>query len=77
MPMTADQIIEEARHWPRERLAELVERLSLAMQAKVAPDIEDSWRQVTRRRVAELESGQVEAVPGEAVTDRVRQIVRR
>jgi putative addiction module component (TIGR02574 family) len=75
MPITLDQIIEEARHWPEEQVAELVDRLTQQLQP--APEIEAAWRSETRRRVAEIESGQVEGIPGEVVSDRIRRIVGR
>ena len=75
MPMTLDQIVEEARHWPAERVAELVDRLTQELQP--APEIEAAWSSETRRRVAEIESGQVPSVSGESVSDRIRKIVGR
>jgi putative addiction module component (TIGR02574 family) len=75
--MTLDQIVEEASHLPREQVAEVVDRLTLTLHADVDPDIEDSWKQETRRRLAELESGKVKAVPGDVVSNRIRKIVGR
>ena len=75
MPMTLDQIIEEARQWPVEQVAELVDRLTQQLQA--TPEIDAAWRSETRRRLAEIESAQVQGVPGEVVSDRVRRIVGR
>ena len=77
MPMTLDQIVEEASHLPREQVAEVVDRLTLTLHADVEPEIEESWKQETRRRLAELESGGVQAVSGEAVSSRIRKIVGR
>jgi len=68
MPMTPDQIIEEASHVPREQVAEVVDRLMLALDSAVDPEIEMAWRQEARHRLAELENGQVVAVPGEVVS---------
>ena len=73
--MTLDQIIEEARQWPAEQVAELVDRLTQQLQA--TPEIDAGWRSETRRRLAEIESAQVQGVPGEVVSDRVRRIVGR
>ena len=73
--MTLDQIIEEARHWPAERVAELVDRLTQQLQPE--PEIDAAWRTEARRRVAEIESGQVQGVSGEVVSDRIRRIVGR
>ena len=75
MPITFDQIIEEARNWPADQVAELVDRLTQQLQA--APEIDAAWRSETRRRVAEIENGQVQGVPGEVVSDRIRRIVGR
>ena len=77
MPMTLDQIVEEASHLPREQVAEVVERLTSTLHTDVEPEIEESWKQETRRRLAELESGKVQAVPGEVVSNRIRKIVGR
>jgi ADP-heptose:LPS heptosyltransferase len=75
MPMALDQIIEEARHWPVEQVAELVDRLTQQLQP--VPEIAAAWRTEARRRVAEIESGQVQGVSGEVVSDRRRRIVGR
>ena len=77
MPMTLDQIVEEASHLPREQVLEVVDRLTSALHAGIDPENEASWRQETRRRLAELETGRVQALPGDVVSDNVRQIVGR
>jgi putative addiction module component (TIGR02574 family) len=41
------------------------------------PVIDQAWKQETRRRVAEIESGAVKAIPGEEVSTRIRKIVGR
>jgi putative addiction module component (TIGR02574 family) len=53
----------------------IIDRLPLTDE--IQPQIEESWKQETRRRVAELESGQVEAIPGDVVSRRIRKIVGR
>jgi putative addiction module component (TIGR02574 family) len=77
MPMTLAQIVEEASHLPREQVAEVVDRLTSALHTGVEPEIESAWKQETRRRLAELENGKVQAVPGEVVSRRIRKIVGR
>ncbi|MEI7733191.1 MAG: addiction module protein [Verrucomicrobiota bacterium] len=77
MPMTLDQIVAEASHLPREQVAEVVDRLTTALYADRDSVIEDSWKQEARRRLAELESGSVEANPGDVVSDNIRKIVGR
>ena len=77
MPMTLDQIVEEANRLPREQVAEVVDRLTSALHAGVDSEIEDSWKQETRRRLAELEVGRVQAIPGHVVSHAIRKIVGR
>ncbi len=75
--MTLDQIVEEANRLPREQVAEVVDRLTSALHAGVDSEIEDSWKQETRRRLAELEAGRVQAIPGHVVSHAIRKIVGR
>ena len=42
-----------------------------------APTIDFAWKQETRRRVAEIESGAVTGISGEEVSARIRNIVGR
>jgi len=77
MPMTSDQIVEAASQLPREQMAEVVDRLTSALHAGTDSEIEESWKQETRRRLADLESGRGQAVPGDVVGHRVRQLVGR
>lgn len=77
MPMTPNQIVEAARQLPRDQMVEVVDRLTLALGAEPDASIENAWKQETRRRLAELESGQVQAIPGEMVSERIRKIVGR
>jgi putative addiction module component (TIGR02574 family) len=75
MPMTLDQIVEEARHLPAEQVVELVDRLSEGLH--LGPEIEGSWEAETRRRVAEIEAGKVQGIPGPEVSARIRKVVGR
>ncbi|MBI4604611.1 MAG: addiction module protein [Planctomycetes bacterium] len=77
MPMTVDQIVDEARRLPPEQVAELVDRLTLALHQAIDPSVEDAWKQEARRRLAELEGGSVQGVPGDEVAARVRKIAGR
>ena len=75
--MTLDQIVEEVNHLSPAQVAELVDRLTLNLHHAVDPQIEDAWKQEARRRLAELESGQVKTIPGQEVSERIRKIVGR
>ena len=71
--MTLESIVEETRHLPADVVAELVDRILRARHGGIEPDLEQAWRNETRRRVAEIESGKVEGIPGDVVSARIRK----
>jgi len=75
--MSLEQIVEESRQLPRAQLAELMDRLAVEWHGGIAPEIETAWKEETRRRVAEIQSGQAEFVPGEQVMAELRKIAGR
>jgi putative addiction module component (TIGR02574 family) len=75
--MTIEQIVEETRLWPNDLVAELVDRIMLAKHGVEDPTLNPAWRPLVARRVAEIRSGKIEGVPGEAVSARIRKIVGR
>ena len=76
MTITLEQIIEETRHWPPEKVGELVGRLTGDLDTS-NPETEAAWNQETRRRLAEIETGTVRPVDGEIVSARICQILSR
>ncbi len=74
--MTLNEIVEEVRHWPQEQVTALVDQLASTMHGE-DPTIEAAWRQETRQRIAEIESGAVQGIPGEEVSARIQRIVSR
>lgn len=75
MPLTVEQIVEETRHWPPDRLAQLVDSLSVELNQGISPDVAGAWKQEARRRLAEIEGGEVLPVDGDQVSAQIRQIV--
>lgn len=75
--MTIEQIVEETRLWPKDAVAELVDRIMFAKHGVDDPALSPAWRSAVARRVEEIRSGKVEGVPGEAVSARIRKIVGR
>jgi putative addiction module component (TIGR02574 family) len=75
MTLTLDQIVEETSQLPDDVFAELVDRMFLAHHGGIAPDVEAAWKKEIDRRLAEIESGQVQCVPGEEVMARVRKTI--
>ena len=76
MPITLDQIVEETRHWPPEKVGELVGRLTEDLHAS-DPETEAAWKTEIDRRIAEIQNGKVQAIPAEEVSARIRKILGR
>ena len=74
MPITLDQIVEETREMPSEVVAELVDRIMVARHGGVESPVASAWKEETRRRIAEIESGEVKGVPLEESLARARKI---
>ena len=72
--MTLDQIIEETRHWPPEKVGELVERLTEDLHTS-DPEVEAAWQSEVAQHIAEIQSGKVQGISGEKVSAQVRKIV--
>ena len=76
VPLTLEQIIEDTRHWPPEKVGELVGRLTEDLHAS-DPETEAAWKAEIDRRIEEIQSGEVQGIPGEEVSARIRKIVGR
>lgn len=76
MPSTVDEIVEETKHWPPERVGELVDRLTEDLHGS-DPEIEAAWKTEVNRRIEEIESGKVKGIPAEEVSVRIQKILKR
>jgi putative addiction module component (TIGR02574 family) len=76
VPITVDQIVEEARHWPPEKVGELVGRLTEDMHAG-DPKTDAAWKTEISRRIEEIQTGKVQGIPPEEVSARIRKILGR
>jgi putative addiction module component (TIGR02574 family) len=74
--MTLEQIVEETRHWPPEKVGELVARLTGDLHAG-DPETEAAWKAEIDRRLEEIQSGKVQGVPVEQVFEKARGILGR
>ena len=77
MHLTLDQIVEETREWPEDVVADLVDRILRAKYRDVAPSVDAAWHDEIQQRVNDIRSGEVQGVPGEEVSARIRKIVGR
>ena len=77
MPMTVEQIVEETSQWPEDVVAELVDRIMVAKHGGVDAGVESAWKVEAQRRLAELQSGQVQGIPLEDTLARARKLIGR
>jgi putative addiction module component (TIGR02574 family) len=73
MTATTEQLLTAALTLPDGDRLDLVEGLIASLQPADRPPIDDSWRDIVRRRSAELRSGQVTPVPWAEVKRRGRE----
>lgn len=72
---TSEEIFREAMTLPPEVRAELAERLIGSLAEDVSPEITSAQLAEVRRRIVEVESGQVEMIPGDEVLARARRLL--
>jgi putative addiction module component (TIGR02574 family) len=63
MSLTTEELLDAALALPDPDRLEFVEALAASLQPADRMPLEESWREVIRRRSAELRSGVVAAVP--------------
>ncbi|MSU36445.1 MAG: addiction module antitoxin RelB [Pedosphaera sp.] len=76
VPIILEQIIEETRHWPPEKVGELVGRLTEDLHAS-DPETETSWKTEIERRIEEIQTGKVQGIPVEEVFEKAKRILGR
>jgi putative addiction module component (TIGR02574 family) len=72
---TSEEIFREAMTLSLEVRAELAERLIGNLAENVAPEITKAQLAEVKRRIAEVESGEVELIPGDEVLARARRLL--
>ena len=76
VPITLEQIVEETRHWPPEKLSELVGRLTEDLHAS-DPETYVAWKTEIDRRIEEIQAGKVQGIPAEEVFEKAKRILGR
>jgi putative addiction module component (TIGR02574 family) len=77
MPLTLEQISEEAMHLPPASRAELAEKLVESLDFPESDVIQTLWASEAIRRRDDVRCERVAPVPGEQVIAEVRRIVGR
>lgn len=70
--MKTDDLISEVTSLPAEERAMVADRILKSLDPPES-DIDAQWAEVAKRRLAELRSGHVQAVPGEKVFTEIRK----
>ncbi len=73
--VTSEEIFRDAMALPPDARAELTERLVESLAQDVSPDITSAQLAEVRRRIAQVESGEVELIPGDEALARVRNLL--
>ena len=77
MTTVADTVYDKALSLPADARISLVERLLSSLNLPTQPEIDRLWADEAERRVAQIDRGEVELIPGEKVFERIRQKYRR
>ena len=72
---TSEEIFRDAVALPPDARAELTERLIESLAQDVSPEITSAQLTEVRRRIAQVESGEVELIPGDEALARVRNLL--
>lgn len=71
----SEEIFRDAVALPPDVRAELTERLIASLAEDIAPEISSAQLAEVRRRIAQVESGEVALIPGDEVLARVRRLL--
>lgn len=72
---TSEEIFREAMTLAPEVRAELAERLIGSLAEDVSPEITSAQLAEVRQRIVQVESGEVELIPGDEVLARARRLL--
>jgi len=72
MKATTKELIAEAISLPVEERALMLDSLLRSLNAP-SGDVDKKWVAVAQRRLAELRSGEVKAIPGDEVLGKIRE----
>jgi len=73
MLTAVDKVIDEAIELPADTRISLVDRILISLNLPVHPDIDQRWADEAERRVAEVDRGEVELIPGEEVFAKIHR----
>lgn len=73
MRTAIDKVVDEALELPVEARIGLVDRILASLNLPTRSDIDRLWAEEAERRLAEIDRGEVDLVPGEEVFNKIRR----
>jgi putative addiction module component (TIGR02574 family) len=77
MPLSLDQLAQEALQLPAVSRAQLAEKLVASLSNAEADEIQRAWAAQALRRRDEVRSGKVQTIDGDSVISKVRSAIGR
>lgn len=74
--MNHQSIEDEALHLPREKRAQLIQRLVLSLESPSEEELKSDWLLEARRRAEELDNGLIQAVSADDLMKKARALVK-
>jgi putative addiction module component (TIGR02574 family) len=73
MDIIADKVFDDALSLPSDARVVLVERLLESLNLPTQAEIDRLWAEEAERRISEIDQGDVDLIPGDAVFAKIRQ----
>lgn len=73
MPTAIDRVVDEALDLPADERIGLVDRILASLNLPTQPDIDKMWAEEAEKRVAQIDRGEVDLIPGEEVFAKIRR----
>ena len=77
MSVISDKVFDEALSLPADARVSLIEKLLTSLNLPTQADIDRLWADEAERRLAQIDRGEVELIPGNEVFTRIRKKYRR
>ena len=77
MSAIANKVFEEALSLPSDERVNLVEKLLMSLNLPIQAEIDRLWVEEAERRVTQIETGEVELIPGDEVFAKIRRKYQR
>jgi len=77
MAVTSNKVFEQALSLPADARISLVEELLISLNLPTQVEIDRLWAAEAERRVAQIDKGETDLIPGETVFNRIREKYKR